>query len=204
MLARGAAGQALLDAGKVAKALQQLEEALDLPQTAEGKAELLYRMGLACVAESEKEIDALWAMGLTAARPKRVARRKGRPAAAGTATASTTTAAKAKEAVLQRYSPPCHFLCCTICAAFELTRIGGGDEIAQPVERTTSIARALQCMTEAHRVSTTSPHVSAYLASCLRLSLALLHGRPNALPAVYYLSTRALLSFLFSSLGRGT
>lgn len=105
MLARGAAGQALLDAGKVAKALQQLEEALDLPQTAEGKAELLYRMGLACVAESEKEIDALWAMGLTAARPKRVARRKGRPTAAGTATASTTTAAKAKEAVLQRYSP---------------------------------------------------------------------------------------------------
>ncbi|ELR20599.1 peptidase family c50 subfamily protein [Acanthamoeba castellanii str. Neff] len=138
-------GQALLDAGKVAKALQQLEEALDLPQTAEGKAELLYRMGLACVAESEKEIDALWAMGLTAARPKRVARRKGRPTAAGTATASTTTAAKAKEA----------------------------------------------CMTEAHRVSTTSPHVSAYLASCLRLSLALLHGRPNALPAVYYLSGAA-------------
>lgn len=55
-------------------------------------------------------------------------------------------------------------------------------------------------MTEAHRVSTTSPRVSAYLASCLRLSLALLHGRPNALPAVYYLSTLfPLFSFAWPS-----
>jgi hypothetical protein len=41
-------------------------------------------------------------------------------------------------------------------------------------------------------VSSISPHASAYLASCLRLSLALLHGRPNALPAIYYLSTLLL------------
>lgn len=99
-------------------------------------------------------------------RPKRIARRKGRPG---------TEVAKSITQVFSPLSPKYHPIYVLLCLCGK-----DGEQNA--------IVRALQYIKQAHQVSLASPHIPADIASDLRLSLAFLHGRLQTLPTVYNLS----------------